>query len=226
LTRTAPRLAPAAVLSALIAILVAAPAQAAPCKDPRGKARGHAKHEKAAKCGRTPRPDKPAKPGNGPKPNRPGQPGTRPDTDGDGWPDDVDRCPTVATAHGADGCPPGADGVQGSADSNAGRRTPRGLTARTARRRRGSRLTLTTTGRLRLPAGVTRTACTGRVQIVVRRGRRALSVRHARLTRTCTFRLRAKYHTIRRGRLTVKATFLGNDLLRGTSARTVRLRRA
>jgi photosystem II stability/assembly factor-like uncharacterized protein len=99
----------------------------------------------------------------------------------------------------------------------------------TARRIRG-RVRITVRGRLRLPAGAdAATVCRGQVVITVKKGRRLLTARTARLSRTCGYR---KTITLARSRVgnsrTLKVTvrFGGNASL-GTAQRTytVRIRR-
>jgi hypothetical protein len=73
-----------------------------------------------------------------------------------------------------------------------------------------------------LPAALTPAqGCRGRVAIRVRRGRRFVTVRRARVTRTCRYSARVR---IRRGRR-VQARFTGNPVARARSSRTIRKRR-
>ena len=83
----------------------------------------------------------------------------------------------------------------------------------------------TTSGRLNLPAGVTRAqgCAEGEVAITVKRGRRTMSTRRATLRRDCTFRSTISFRSrpgLGGGRLRVAARFLGNDVLRPVSAPT------
>ncbi len=89
-----------------------------------------------------------------------------------------------------------------------------------------------TTGRLTLPAGVTRAqGCNGRVTVQVKRGGTTISTRRVSLTRSCTYSLRVSFGNSRRfGRskqLKFTARFVGNALvLRATApSRFVRVRR-
>jgi hypothetical protein len=69
---------------------------------------------------------------------------------------------------------------------------PAAVTARLKAAARRSALKLTTTGELRLPDGVTAAeGCSGVVTIEVHRGRRLLSKRTVKLSRTCAYRATA-----------------------------------
>jgi len=117
---------------------------------------------------------------------------------------------------------------------------PPGLQAfgrRRARLETRSRLSrghvLTTTGRLRRPAGLSRSdACRGRVTVRVRAGRRTISARRASVrTRSCRFASRVRFGRPSRfgaaRRLIVRARFGGNAVLLPATAkpRRIRLRR-
>lgn len=87
----------------------------------------------------------------------------------------------------------------------------------------------TASGRLTLPAQVARAlGCAGgQVAVTIKRGRRTVSSRRATLRRDCTYRSTVTFASRARlgsGRLRVTARFLGNSVLRSTSAagRTVR----
>lgn len=143
--------------------------------------------------------------------------GTSADSDGDGKNDPVDACPKTASAAG-DGCPvqliAGPTRVVGPT-----RIAPRGVTARASSRRRGSRLTVTTSGRLALPAGLTAAqACDfGILTITVKAGSRTISTRYVEMKKDCTFRSSAVFRgrsRFRRARqLDVTARFNGNAFL-------------
>lgn len=151
----------------------------------------------------------------------------RTDSDGDGQADGVDRCPTRRGTDG-EGCPlteiivaspPGTEGV-------IRRVAPRGVTARASSRRRGSRLTVTTSGRLTLPTGLRPSqGCDfGVVTITVKAGTRTISTRYVEIRRDCTFRsstvFRGRSRFRRARRLDVTARFNGNAfLLRRAAAR-------
>ena len=142
---------------------------------------------------------------------------TSADTDGDGRGDAVDTCPRVAGA-AADGCPlvvvAGPQRVAGPT-----RIVPRAVSARATSRRRGSRLTVSTTGRLGLPPGLTAAqACDfGLMTIVVKAGSRTISTRIVELNRDCSFRssavFRGRSRFRRAKRLDVIATFNGNAFM-------------
>ncbi len=87
-------------------------------------------------------------------------------------------------------------------------------------------------GRLTLPAGVSRAAgCRGRVTVRVQRGRSTIANRRTSLTRTCTYRVRiafANRRSLRSAkRLRFTARFAGNTRVRPTTAaaRLARIRR-
>ncbi|MEA2496797.1 MAG: hypothetical protein QOJ29_4708 [Thermoleophilaceae bacterium] len=99
-----------------------------------------------------------------------------------------------------------------------------GLTVHITPRRdlRGKRR-FTTTGAIRPPAGVSRSAaCQGRVAIQVRAGHETISTRQARVSRTCRFRSTVVFSTARRFRghdtLEFTVRFQGNALLAQRSA--------
>jgi hypothetical protein len=98
------------------------------------------------------------------------------------------------------------------------RANARGVSVQARRRVSRGRTTVTTTGRLLLPRGVsTRQGCTGEVLVRVKAGARTVSLRSTRLTRTCRFTSRVTFSLPRRIRastLRVQATFAGNDAVR------------
>lgn len=107
---------------------------------------------------------------------------------------------------------------------------PRSFTASTKPRRDAKRPhTFTTRGRLGLPNGVNRSqGCRGRVSVQVKAGRKTISTRRTSVRRTCTYTSRVTFKNNKRftksGVLTVRARFLGNDVLRRKSARAHRVR--
>ena len=110
--------------------------------------------------------------------------------------------------------------------------TPR-LRERDAPRRSRDRrrpFRFTTSGIVRMPAGVTRAqGCVGGdVAVVVKAARKTISTRRVALTRTCSYRSRVTFRSRSRfprsGRLTVRVRFLGNAVLGPRRAKTVTLR--
>jgi Bacterial Ig domain len=106
-----------------------------------------------------------------------------------------------------------------------------GVSARTtpARDRRRP-FRFTTSGRVRVPAGVSRSgACTGgRVSVQLKAARKTISSRRVALTRTCAYRssvtFRSRKRLPRSSRLTVRVRFLGNAVLGPRSARSTAVR--
>ena len=88
----------------------------------------------------------------------------------------------------------------------------------------------TVTGRVTLPAGVTRAqGCgKGRISVQTKAGRKTISTRRATLSRTCTYRVRLSFKNRkrfgRRAKLSVRVRFLGNDRLRAQTVRTLSAR--
>lgn len=120
--------------------------------------------------------------------------------------------------------PPAAQG------RNPGRSTARRLSLR-VRPRRDARPPhrFTSTGRLSLPANVTRQqACFGRVYVIIKAGKRTISTRPVRLSRTCSFRSKVAFTLPSRfrgvTRLKVQARFQGNQQLKPRRSPTVTLR--
>jgi hypothetical protein len=104
---------------------------------------------------------------------------------------------------------------------------PRGLTARaTPSRDRTRPWRFRITGRLALPAGVTRRqACTGAVSVRVERGSSVVSRRRARLRPDCSYTGTVELASRRRpGRLTLSVRFLGNTRLDAVDAPERRIR--
>ena len=106
-----------------------------------------------------------------------------------------------------------------------------GVTARTTPSRDRRRpFRFTTSGIVRMPAGVTRAqGCgAGDVAVVFKAGRKTISTRRVALTRTCSYRSRVTFRSRKRfprsGRLTVRVRFLGNAVLGARRARTVTVR--
>ena len=144
------------------------------------------------------------------------------DTDGDGRNDGADACPR-SRGSGADGCPsgsgPGADGTV------FGRMTPKAVSA--SLRRRGRRLAAA--GSVQPPDVLDRApACGDRgfVELRVRRGKRTVARRRARLRPDCTYSVSARVRG--RGRMSARVRWLGNDFLEPRTIRTrnVRMRGA
>ena len=139
------------------------------------------------------------------------------DTDGDGRADAVDACPRAASA-APDGCPVTVL-VAAPTRVLPTRVAPAGVSARATSRRRGSRLTVTTSGRLALPPGLTAAdACSfGILTVVVKAGTRTISTRYVELRRDCSysvstvFRGRSRFRRART--LDVTARFNGNAFL-------------
>jgi hypothetical protein len=107
----------------------------------------------------------------------------------------------------------------------------RGRTGLRVRVRRTGRHRLTTTGMVRPPAGVSRSAaCTGRVTVQVKAGRNTISTRQARVRSDCAFRSSVSFAATRRfgrhTRLRVLVRFAGNALLAARRAvlKTIRIR--
>jgi hypothetical protein len=143
------------------------------------------------------------------------------DSDGDGKLDGVDACPKTAGAS-AEGCPVTTTTVAVARQRSA----PSSVTALTTSSKRSAKpFTVTTTGRLTLPAGLTAAdACAGGVVAVIIRSSKGkpVSVRRAALLSDCTYSSKVTFRLTRllSSRLSVAAEFLGNDALsRGESAR-------
>ena len=95
--------------------------------------------------------------------------------------------------------------------------TPTGLTARVSPKRDPAiPYRFTTSGTLALPANVTKAqGCSGQVSIQIKAGKKTISTRRAKLTRTCTYRSAVRFtirDRVRRGALNVTARYLGNDV--------------
>ncbi len=108
----------------------------------------------------------------------------------------------------------------GDATFRTPKATPRSLTLRvTPRRDRRLPFRYVFSGRLRLPSSVAASrGCGGRVTIQVRRGKRKVVTRRARLSRSCRYRKVVSFKSTRRlraskGRLRVTTTFRGNAVL-------------
>ena len=90
------------------------------------------------------------------------------------------------------------------------------------KRRHGHRFL--TRGRVLRPAGVSRArGCRGKVLVQVKRRKRTISARRARVGRHCRFRSRVTFHRAR-GKLRFIVRFSGNRALAPGHARTVRVR--
>jgi len=126
-----------------------------------------------------------------------------------------------------------AVGVARIANDDKARLAPRSISVRVSPGRdRAKPFRFRTTGRVNLPAGVTRTAgCVGRVSIQIKRGSNTISTRRRTLTKSCTFSSTVKFddrsRLPRTGRLKVTVRFLGNPALlpRGARSRFVRFGR-
>ena len=110
-----------------------------------------------------------------------------------------------------DDCPPQ------SGRARSGRATPNRVSSNVRKRKTRRGVKLTTSGRLSLPAGMTRAVgcASGRVQVQIKSGARTVSTRRVNLRRNCTFRSSANISGRRLGtrRLVIIAQFLGNDVL-------------
>jgi hypothetical protein len=88
--------------------------------------------------------------------------------------------------------------------------------------------TFTASGKLSLPSPVARTqGCgDGQVTITVKAGRKTVATRHASLSRLCDYKLRIRFGHRPASRLTFRARFGGNDVMKPKSAtsRTARTR--
>ena len=109
--------------------------------------------------------------------------------------------------------------------------TPASIGASVAPRRDRRRpFRFTTSGRLRLPSGLTRAqACgSGDVAVVVKAARKTISTRRVALSRSCTYRSRVTFRSrsrfTRNGRLSVRVRFLGNTVLGPRRAKAVTVR--
>jgi hypothetical protein len=128
---------------------------------------------------------------------------------------DVGRATLVAVA--TDGAGQTATAVRGV---RVRRFTPSSVTART--KRSGARVT--TTGRVRLPKGVTaKQACaSGLVSVQLVAARKTISTRRVQLSRSCTFR--SSRRVARSGALNVRVRFLANTVLAARGAKSATLR--
>lgn len=160
--------------------------------------------------------------------------GYGPDGDGDGLKDNQDQCPAQA-GPAPTGCPPAVAPPAATALTPTAP-TATAPTATSPTRGRGTlsaRVTppadlrpafsFTTSGRLTLPAGVSRAAgCNGRVSVQVKRGGTTISTRRVSLRANCTYSLRVSFASSRRfgtaTRLKFTARFLGNALVAPTTA--------
>jgi len=109
--------------------------------------------------------------------------------------------------------------------------TPASVSASTAPRRDRRRpFRFTTSGRVRLPSGLTRaqTCGSGDVAVVVKAARKTISTRRVQLSRSCSYRSRVTFRSrgrfTRNGRLSVRVRFLGNTVLGPRRAKTVTVR--
>ena len=137
----------------------------------------------------------------------------RADTDGDRRGDRDDACPTTPSAL-PDGCP--AFDRQDAVDRFVGRVAPGSTTA--ALTRRGSRFSAA--GGVLPPDGLSAAqACAspGLVELRVRKGRRTVGRRRARLRADCTYTVSARARA--RGRLRVTVAWRGSQYLKPTTIR-------
>lgn len=135
---------------------------------------------------------------------------------------------TVSPETGFPGTPP-LPAAGNPAPPAATPKLPRKFSAGT--RKVGSR-TFKTSGQLLLPQGMTRAAaCSGSVRVTVKAGKRTLSRRTVRLSRTCAYSSTLRFRSAKtlRGvkRLTIQVRFTGNAALKARSApsRTLKLSR-
>ncbi|MBI5104962.1 MAG: Ig-like domain-containing protein [Solirubrobacterales bacterium] len=109
-----------------------------------------------------------------------------------------------------------------------GRLIPPAVSAATVRKRYGrTGRRLTTTGRVELPAGLTASACGGRVTVTVRHGRRTIVDRSVPVGADCAFSSVATFRPPKRASsVRVAVAFAGAPLLapRAATTQTVRLR--
>jgi hypothetical protein len=87
-----------------------------------------------------------------------------------------------------------------------------GVTAKATRNRAGKALTVTVVGKLRVPAAVGTTGCTGSVTVVIRSGNKTVAKRTAKLTRACGYTTTARLPNRSKlaKRLSVRVPFGGN----------------
>jgi hypothetical protein len=89
--------------------------------------------------------------------------------------------------------------------------------------------TFTTKGKINLPSGVSAAAgCTGTVAVTFKAGKKTISTRKAKVSKTCTFRSKVKFSIPSRlhpKSLRVQSTFRGNAVLtsRASSRKTVKV---
>ncbi len=151
--------------------------------------------------------------------------GTNPaaaDSDGDGKADKVDACPTVRGL-GENGCPRFDD------QPITGRVDPLRATARLVKSRdRRAPFRYTVVGAVVPPAGLAaERACSspGFASVQVKRGRKTVGSRRARLRGDCSFRTTVAFRDRRKigsaRRLTVVSRFLGNRFLEPVKANTL-----
>jgi hypothetical protein len=91
------------------------------------------------------------------------------------------------------------------------------ITAKGSARRAGRKVRVRITGRLLLPAGVSRaTGCNGKVKVTIKRGRKVVGSKTLRVRSTCAFALRGtlqRSKVKRAKRLVVTLLFRGNAVL-------------
>ncbi len=111
-----------------------------------------------------------------------------------------------------------------------GRFTPTLTASTTPRRDTRAPYRFTTSGRLRLPTGVTNAqGCSGFVSVQFKAGTKTVSSRRVSVSRSCTYRSRVSFSIrsrLRPSRLSVVVRYLGNEVLGADSAprHTVRVR--
>ena len=141
------------------------------------------------------------------------------DSDGDGVVDTVDACPTVAGLAALSGCPKSTPSSLSQSVTPSSDSTPPyqytvkgtlGLTAAAAK----------------AGAAQANPACSGKVRIVVKRGRKRVARKSARVKSNCTYRKKFTFSAKKlpgSGKLKFKASFRGNALLnrKGSRTRTV-----
>jgi hypothetical protein len=120
-----------------------------------------------------------------------------------------------------------APGSSGSTPAAVRRRSARGLSAKvTPRRDRRRPYRFRTSGRLLTYTGTSPAlACTGKVTVQVKKGKRTISTRRVALRKDCTYRSAVTFKRVK-GTLRFLVRFGGNSAVRATNAKTHRARAA
>jgi hypothetical protein len=105
---------------------------------------------------------------------------------------------------------------------NVGRFTPKSLSAKTSPKKDSTApFKFTTTGKLSLPAGVTKaTGCNGKVTVTFKAGKKTISTRQASVTKGCSYRSRVTFSLPARlhpKTLRVTVRYRGNAVLTAKS---------